>query len=57
MSARDQKLLMLFVPVAIFAMYWLLLLNPALDKPGGPAEAARDGSGRAGRRPWPSPTR
>jgi Tfp pilus assembly protein PilO len=32
MSARDKKLLMLFVPLAIFAMYWLLLLNPALNK-------------------------
>ena len=32
MSARDKKLLMIFVPLAIFAMYWLLLLNPALNK-------------------------
>lgn len=32
MSARDKKLLTIFVPLAIFAMYWLLLLNPALDK-------------------------
>ena len=32
MTTRDKKLLMLFVPLAIFAMYWLLLLNPALDK-------------------------
>jgi type II secretory pathway component PulM len=32
MSARDKKLLTIFVPLAIFAMYWLLLLNPALNK-------------------------
>ena len=32
MSARDRKLLMIFVPVAIFAVYWMLLLNPALDR-------------------------
>jgi Tfp pilus assembly protein PilO len=32
MTARDKKLMMAFVPVAIFAIYWLLLLNPALDK-------------------------
>jgi len=32
MTARDKKLLMILVPVAIFAMYWLLLLNPALNK-------------------------
>jgi type II secretory pathway component PulM len=32
MSARDRKLLMLFVPLAIFAAYWLLLLNPAMDR-------------------------
>jgi hypothetical protein len=32
MSARDKKLLMAFVPLAIFAMYWLLLLNPAINK-------------------------
>ena len=35
MSARDKKLLMIFVPVAIFAIYWLLLLNPALDRREG----------------------
>ena len=35
MSARDRKLLMLFVPVAIFALYWVLLLNPALDRREG----------------------
>src|SRR5688572_15550172 len=32
LSARDKKLLMIFVPVAIFALYWMLLLNPALNK-------------------------
>jgi Tfp pilus assembly protein PilO len=35
MSARDRKLLMLLVPVAIFALYWMLLLNPALDRREG----------------------
>ena len=35
MSARDRTLLMIFVPVAIFALYWLLLLNPALDRRDG----------------------
>lgn len=35
MSARDRKLLMAFVPVAIFALYWVLLLNPALDRREG----------------------
>jgi len=34
-SARDRKLLTAFVPVAIFALYWLLLLNPALDRRDG----------------------
>ena len=48
MSARDRKLLMLFVPIAIFALYWLLLLNPALDrreglqKPLAEAQVERD---------------
>ena len=32
MSARDRKLLMILVPVAVFALYWMLLLNPALDR-------------------------
>lgn len=32
MNARDKKLLMFFVPLAVFALYWLMLLNPALDK-------------------------
>jgi Tfp pilus assembly protein PilO len=34
-SARDRKLLMAFVPLAVFALYWLLLLNPALDRRDG----------------------
>jgi Tfp pilus assembly protein PilO len=34
-SARDRKLLMIFVPVVIFAAYWMLLLNPALDRRAG----------------------
>ena len=48
MSARDRKLLMVFIPVAIFAVYWLLLLNPALDrreglqKPLAQAQVERD---------------
>lgn len=35
MTARDRKLLMILVPVAIFAAYWMLLLNPALDRREG----------------------
>lgn len=48
MSARDKKLLRILVPVAVFAVYWLLLLNPALDrreglqKPLEQAQAERD---------------
>jgi Tfp pilus assembly protein PilO len=34
-SARDRKLMMIFVPLAVFAAYWLLLLNPALDRRDG----------------------
>jgi Tfp pilus assembly protein PilO len=34
-SARDRKLLRILVPVAVFALYWLLLLNPALDRREG----------------------
>jgi Tfp pilus assembly protein PilO len=44
MSARDKKLLMTLVPVAVFALYWLMLLNPALDKRDSlqkPLEAAQ----------------
>jgi hypothetical protein len=32
MSARDRKLVMALVPLAVFAMYWMLLMNPALDR-------------------------
>jgi Tfp pilus assembly protein PilO len=31
-SARDRKLLMILVPIATFAAFWLLLMNPALDR-------------------------
>jgi Tfp pilus assembly protein PilO len=34
-SARDRKLVMIFVPFAVFALYWVLLLNPALDRSEG----------------------
>lgn len=48
MSARDRKLLMTLVPLATFALYWLVLLNPALDRrealrePVEKAQAQRD---------------
>jgi Tfp pilus assembly protein PilO len=48
MTARDRKLFMILVPVATFALYWLLLMNPALDrrasleKPLAEAQAERD---------------
>ena len=32
LTARDRKLLMILVPVAAFALFWLLLMNPALDR-------------------------
>jgi Tfp pilus assembly protein PilO len=35
MSARDRKLLTFLVPVAAFALYWVLLMNPALDRREG----------------------
>ena len=35
MSARDRKLLMMFVPLAVFALYWVTLLNPVLDRREG----------------------
>ena len=35
LNARDRKLVMLLVPVAVFAAYWMLLLNPALDRREG----------------------
>ena len=48
MTARDRKLLMFLVPIATFALYWLLLMNPALDRRAGlkeplqQAQAERD---------------
>jgi hypothetical protein len=48
MSTRDRKLLMILIPVAIFAAYWMLLLNPALShradlqKPLEKAQVERD---------------
>jgi Tfp pilus assembly protein PilO len=44
MTARDRKLLTVLVPIAAFALYWLLLLNPALDRRDSlraPLEAAQ----------------
>lgn len=44
MSARDRKLLRILVPAAVFALYWLVLLNPALDRREGlqkPLETAQ----------------
>lgn len=35
MSARDRKLLMILAPLASFAVYWMLLLNPAMDRKAG----------------------
>jgi Tfp pilus assembly protein PilO len=32
LSARDRKLVMILAPVATFALYWVLLLNPALNR-------------------------
>ena len=32
MTARDRKLLVILAPLAVFALYWLLLMNPALDR-------------------------
>lgn len=32
MTARDRKLVIFLAPVAAFALYWVLLLNPALDR-------------------------
>jgi Tfp pilus assembly protein PilO len=48
MTARDRRLLTILVPVAAFALYWLLLMNPALDRRAGlrepleQAQAERD---------------
>ena len=35
LTDRDRKLLLILVPVACFALYWLVLLNPALDRRAG----------------------
>lgn len=32
MTARDRKLLFILVPAATFALYWMLLMNPVLDR-------------------------
>jgi type II secretory pathway component PulM len=32
MSARDRKLVMILAPLAAFALYWMVLLNPAMDR-------------------------
>lgn len=32
MSARDKKLLMILAPLASFAIYWMVLLSPAMDR-------------------------
>lgn len=48
LTDRDRKLVMFLVPVAVFALYWLLLMNPALDRRAGlqeplqQAQAERD---------------
>lgn len=48
MTARDRKLLLTLAPLVIFALYWLLLMNPALDrraeleKPLAAAQSERD---------------
>ena len=48
LTDRDRKLLLILAPVACFAIYWLMLLNPALDrragleKPMQQAQAERD---------------
>jgi len=47
-SARDRKLLMILAPLAAFALYWMVLLNPAmnrkasLEKPLAQAQTERD---------------
>ena len=48
MNARDRKLLMILAPLAAFALYWMVLLNPAmnrkasLEKPLATAQSERD---------------
>lgn len=50
MNARDRKLIMILVPLAAFALYWMVLLNPAmnrkadLQKPLAQAQTERDGA-------------
>jgi Tfp pilus assembly protein PilO len=41
MTSRDRKLLMILAPVAAFAFYWVLLMNPALDRRAGLQEPLR----------------
>jgi hypothetical protein len=31
-SARDRKLVLILAPLAAFALYWMLLLNPAMNR-------------------------
>ena len=54
MSARDRKLALILAPLAAFALYWMVLLNPAmnrkadLQKPLATAQTERDAAvGRA----------
>ncbi len=50
MSARDRTLLRILVPAVVFALYWLVLLNPALDRREGlqkPLESAQVDRDRA----------
>lgn len=48
MSARDRKLVMILAPLAAFALYWMVLLSPALsrkaslDEPLAKAKTERD---------------
>lgn len=50
MTARDRKLLTILVPVASLALFWLLLMSPALDRRAGlreplqQAQEERDGA-------------
>ena len=32
MSARDRKLVLILAPLAVFALYWMVLLNPAMNR-------------------------
>lgn len=48
MSARDRKLVLILAPLAVFALYWMVLLNPAMNRkaelqaPLAKAQIARD---------------